>query len=220
MQRILEPELMDSEAQTAAYAQADFTEPNRLFVQRFFARFGADGAGDRAVDLGCGPADITIRFSMMYPACQVTGTDAGPNMLRQAEAAVRAAGAEGRVTLARCRLPGLSELAPPYDAIFSNSLLHHLPDGAILWQAIKALGTPGSRVMVMDLRRLESREAARALVEQYSGGEPEVLKEDFENSLCAAFTPEEIAAQLLIHGLEQLEVSCPSDRHVTVMGKL
>ena len=211
---------MDSEAQTEAYAQADFTEPNRLFVQRFFARFGAAGAGDRAVDLGCGPADISIRFSQMYPACQVTGADAGQNMLRQAEAAVQISAARGRVELACCRLPDLSALTPPYDAIISNSLLHHLPRGEVLWQALRELGAPGSRVMVMDLRRAESREAARALVEQHSAGEPEVLKQDFENSLCAAFTPEEIAAQLLLHGLERLEISCPSDRHLTVMGTL
>jgi ubiquinone/menaquinone biosynthesis C-methylase UbiE len=220
MERILEPELMDSEAQTGAYARADFDEPNRLFVQAFFQRFGPGGAGGEALDLGCGPADIVIRFAHRYPACQVTGADAGQNMLRQAARAVTSASMKQRIKLALCRLPDLSRLSPPYDAIISNSLLHHLPLAETLWQAVRALGAPGTRVMVMDLRRPRSRPAARAIVETYAGGEPDVLKEDFENSLCAAFTPEEITDQLREHDLGQLEVSRPSDRHVMVAGVL
>jgi len=220
MERILEPELMDSEAQTEAYARADFEEPNRLFVEAFFQRFGDDGAGGKALDLGCGPADIVIRLAARYPAWQITGADAGRNMLRQAETAVGGCGAGARIKLTLCQLPDLSGLEPPYDAIVSNSLLHHLPRAETLWEAVRALGAPGTRVMVMDLRRPKNREAARAIVETYSGDEPDVLKEDFENSLCAAFTPEEITAQLREHGLEQLQVSRPSDRHVMVAGVL
>ncbi len=220
MQRIPEPELMDSEAQTEAYAHADFEEPNRLFVERFFARFGPQGAGDRALDLGCGPADITLRFSMMYPACGVHGADAGENMLSQARQAVERAGASDRVELVQCRLPDTGGLTPPYDAIFSNSLLHHLPRGSTLWSAIRSLGRAGGRVMVMDLRRPTNRKEAREIVERYSPHEPDLLKQDFENSLCAAFTPEEIAAQLGEHGLEGLEIEQPSDRHLLVAGEL
>ena len=220
MERILEPELMDSVAQTVAYARANFEEPNRLFVEAFFQRFEAEGAGSKALDLGCGPADIVIRFARMYPACQVTGADAGENMLGQAARAVEASDVGGQITLTRCRLPDLSGLAPPYEAIISNSLLHHLPRPETLWEAVRALGAPGSRVMVMDLRRPESRQDARAMVELHSGDEPDLLKQDFENSLCAAFTPDEISDQLRDHGLAQLEVSCPSDRHVMVAGVL
>lgn len=220
MDRIPEPELMDSEAQTEAYARADFAEPNRLFVEDFFARFGAGGGRQRIVDLGCGPADITVRLAQMNPACQVEGVDAGANMLRQARGTVERAGLAGRVRLVRCRLPDLSGLAPPYDAIISNSLLHHLPDGALLWQAVKALGRPGSQVMVMDLRRPVNRRAARDLVELHSPDEPAVLKQDFENSLCAAFTSSEVAAQLEAAGLEGLDVSEPTDRHLIVAGEI
>lgn len=211
---------MDSEAQTEAYALADFSQPNQLFVERFHARFGAGGAGEVALDLGCGPADITLRFAAMYPACAVTGSDAGANMLRQARAAVAAADLTGRITLALCRLPDLGALSPPYEAIISNSLLHHLPAGATLWRAVRALGRPGTRVMVMDLRRPDSRDDARRIVEQNAADEPDLLKEDFFNSLCAAFTPDEIAAQLHEAGLGALEIELPSDRHVLVAGEL
>ena len=211
---------MDSEDQTAAYAGADFEEPNLLFVLGFVDGFGKDGGGEAAVDLGWGPAEITTRFARLYPGCRVTGADAGANMLRLAAAAVQGSGLAQRVSLARCRLPDLNELSPPYDAIISNSLLHHLPEGATLWRAVRDLGRTGTRVMVMDLRRPASRDAAREIVAQYSGDEPEVLRQDFENSLCAAFTPGEIAAQLHAAGLDELSVEEPSDRHVLISGEL
>jgi hypothetical protein len=57
MKRIPEPELMNEASQARAYAEADFSEPNQLFMQLFTEHFpGFDGA--TVVDLGCGPADI------------------------------------------------------------------------------------------------------------------------------------------------------------------
>jgi hypothetical protein len=66
------------------------------------------------------------------------------------------------------------------------------------------------------------RSAADAwrIVEQYSSREPEVLKRDFFNSLCAAFTPDEVRGQLAAAGLEVLRVQTVSDRHLTVSGRL
>ncbi len=68
----------------------------------------------------------------------------------------------------------------------------------------------------MDLFRPESREAAWAIVEKYSGHEPEVLKRDFFHSLCAAFEPGEVRAQLDACGLGALArqdgVRPPPDR--------
>ena len=60
MQRIPEPEeLMDDPAQALAYARADFTEANSLFVE-LVERQSDDGLHGLLLDLGCGPADIPI----------------------------------------------------------------------------------------------------------------------------------------------------------------
>src|SRR2546425_210812 len=75
MERILEPELMDDEAQALAYAQADFVEVNRGFVDRFRTAF-PDLTRSRVVDLGCGPADIPIRLVRLMPTLGVTAVDA------------------------------------------------------------------------------------------------------------------------------------------------
>src|SRR5690242_21407872 len=74
MDRVLEPELMDDPKQAEAYARADFSEENQGFVDRFREYF-PDFSEGRILDLGCGPADIPIRFAKQYPACQVFGVE-------------------------------------------------------------------------------------------------------------------------------------------------
>ena len=72
----------------------------------------------------------------------------------------------------------------------------------------------------MDLARPDSEQDARALVDQYSGDEPEVLREDFYNSLLAAYTVGEVREQLRAAGLGHLEVEMCSDRHWIASGLL
>ena len=82
------------------------------------------------------------------------------------------------------------------------------------------MGRPGSAVLVMDLARPGSLAAAKQLVEQYSEGEPEVLREDFYNSLLAAYTVDEVIDQLRKAGLDQIGVDMASDRHWIASGTL
>ena len=72
----------------------------------------------------------------------------------------------------------------------------------------------------MDLARPDSDVDARALVDEYASGEPEVLREDFYNSLLAAYTVAEIREQLRHSGLGLLAVEMCSDRHWMVSGRL
>ena len=76
MKRRPEPELMDSEAQTLAYAEADFDEANSLFVDNFRNRFNELPGNGRMADLGCGPGDIAIRMATIYPGWNISGLDA------------------------------------------------------------------------------------------------------------------------------------------------
>lgn len=220
MKRRPEPELMDSEEQTLAYAEADFDESNSLFTSRFLARFRDLPAVGRLADLGCGPGDITVRLAHALPGWEVTGLDAGPNMLRHAEHRLTREGLSARVRYRLCHLPDPSLPVGAWDAVVSNSLLHHLPQPGILWQSIVHVGAPGAAVLVMDLMRPGSEEHARALVEQYAGDAPEVLREDFYNSLLAAYTPAEIGDQLTEAGLGHLSIESASDRHWIASGVL
>ena len=53
-----------------------------------------------------------------------------------------------------------------------------------------------------------------------SAGEPEVLRRDFEASLCAAYTPDEVREQLEVRDLGGLSVEVVSDRHWIAWGAL
>src|SRR5947208_14730977 len=96
MPRVLEPELMNDPEQALAYAKADFEEENQGFVNRFRTYY-PDLTEGHVLDLGCGPADIPIRFVRALPGCRVTGVDGSPAMIRLAEEAVRAAGVADRL---------------------------------------------------------------------------------------------------------------------------
>lgn len=218
MERVAEPELMDDAAQARAYAEADFSEPHERFVALFRQRFPDLAPGSRVLDLGCGPGDITLRFARAHPACRVHGVDGAAAMLQHAEAQLAHSGLGARIRYIHGYLPD-TRLPSRYDAVISNSLLHHLADPAVLWQAIRRHGRPGAVVFVMDLLRPASREAAAALVACYAADEPEVLRHDFFHSLLAAYRPDEVAAQLAAAGLD-LGVEVVSDRHLTVSGRL
>jgi SAM-dependent methyltransferase len=220
MQRIVEPELMDEAEQARAYAQADFSEPNQRFVD-LLAQLWPGHARGRVADLGCGPGDIALRVAARWPQAQVDALDGSAAMLACAvAAAAREPLAAARVRFVQGLLPGTGLPPASYDLLISNSLLHHLHDPAVLWQELRRLGRPGAGVLVMDLRRPADEAAAAAIVATYAGDEPEVLRRDFHASLCAAFTPQEVRAQLAAAGLAGLEVRTVSDRHLVVHGQL
>jgi len=220
MPRIPEPELMDEAEQARAYAEADFTEPNERFVG-YFEREYPDLQSGSVLDLGCGPGDIVLRLATRRPGLVVHGIDGSGAMLRFAsERLHESPELGGRVQFIEGRLPGASLPLTAYDAVISNSLLHHMHEPIGFWRAVREASAPGAAVLVMDLFRPESAAAARAIVRQYAGSEPEVLQQDYYASLCAAFEPGEVRSQLEASGLGTLGVRIVSDRHLLVAGRL
>lgn len=216
MQRIPEPELMDDNEQAIAYANADFEEPHNHFIELLNESVGnvLPGSG-RAMDLGCGAADISIRFARVYPDYQIDALDGSRAMLTEGIKAVNESGFSERINLIQDYLQNTTMSEQGYDLIFSNSLLHHLHDPMVLWNAIaSAKGNP--KVFIMDLMRPENEEQVNWMVKEYSGNEPEILQRDFGNSLKAAFTPAEVKQQLSDCGLNEMTVNVVSDRHITI----
>ena len=208
---------MDGEAEAAAYACADFSDSNQAYVREVVESFPANLG--QVVDLGCGPGDIAIRLSRAAGTIRITAVDGSAAMLALARKAVQAARLETRVRLVAGRLPGVDLGARQFDLVLSKDMLHHLPDPQVLWSEVKRLGRPGAAVCVMDLCRPESPAAAHEIVERVSGGEHPLLKADFYNSLCAAFTAGEVRAQLAAAGLP-LTVRQLTERHLCVKGRL
>lgn len=217
MNRVLEPELMEDVEQVIAYAEADFEQPHSEFIKRLNAFVTDLRDSGNALDLGCGPGDISRRFANAFPLYSIDAVDGSKAMIDYAlstkvEMPLQLNFIHGK--LLDVVLPKLT-----YDIIFSNSLLHHLPEPQVLWQTIKQCAKSGTHIIVMDLLRPDTTLMAKALVETYAATAPKILQRDFYCSLLAAFTVEEISQQMLEAGLS-LTIEQISDRHVFISGIL
>ena len=215
MERVLEPELMDDELQSIAYAKADFSTSNQLFVDGLNRDFPQ--LLQTAVDIGCGPGDVVIRLSRARPNLHITAIDGSAPMITLARGAVMMAGLGDRITLMQGYVPGVELKNHSFDAVLSKDLLHHVPDPSRLWTEVKRLARPGAAIYVMDLVRPPTREEASRIVERVAARVDPILREDFFNSLCAAFTVDELREQVAAAGLN-LDVRQISDRHALISG--
>ncbi len=219
MLRIPEPELMDEPEQAAAYAAADFADAHSRIVASFEEFFPQVEVTGPVLDIGCGPGDIGFRFAARFTGCEVVGVDGAAAMIALAQQRKAADAVVGqRMKFIEGLLPGAPIPGLAYTAIISNSLLHHLHNPAILWEVVNRYAGRGTHIFIADLYRPQSTAVARQLVEQYAAAEPEVLRHDFYHSLCAAFEPAEVEAQLAAAGLHELSVDLLSDRHLVVHG--
>jgi len=220
VQRITEEELMDDPGQALAYAQADFSATHGARLQMFQSLFPTLALTGPVLDLGCGSGDVLLRFARAYPATQFLGVDGARAMLQLAQRAIDAEpGLADRVQLQYGIIPQCELPDRRWQLVMSHSLLHQLHDPQVLWRTIARCGR-GCAVFVADLRRPDSELVARSIVQANSGNEPEILQRDFFNSLCAAFEPDEVRAQLAAAGLSQLQVREQQPFHLSVSGLL
>jgi ubiquinone/menaquinone biosynthesis C-methylase UbiE len=220
MNRTPEPELMLGQEQARAYFEADFEEPHSRFIELFARSFPGEAAAGNVLDLGCGPADISLRFARAYPQARIDGVDGSETMLSFGKEAVCREGFEERIQLIHCTRPTRELPQKSYDGVISNSLLHHLQDPQVLWQTIKQYARPEAPVFVMDLMRPASEVQAKEFTETYVASEPEILKRDFYHSLKAAYRADEVRTQLDEAGLNRFTVEMISDRHMIVWGNV
>ena len=216
MKRTPEPELMDEATQARAYSEADFAAPHEAFCDAAQRVYSSDMQGE-VLDLGCGPADVTVRFARRNPNCRIVGVDGAQAMLDLGQARIDKEGLSQRIKLAQHYLPSTT-LPKAFDGVISNSLLHHLADPMVLWQTIATHVQKDAPVFVMDLMRPTNEAEVKQLVSQYASQEPEVLRHDFECSLHAAYRVDELTAQLKAAQLCHLTVEAITDRHLIVFG--
>ena len=209
MDRIPEAEIMDIPERAQAYADADFASVNAAFVHRLLERAGTR-AHCRALDLGTGPGDIPMLLAEYAPGWRITGLDASLPMLRLAQS--RRAHAKVGFVLSDAKRTPFGDNT--FDVVFSNSILHHVETPAAFWSEIARVVAPGGLVFVRDLLRPESPDAAARIVEANSGDEHPLLKEDFYNSLLAAYTVEEVESQARAAGLSSARAEQITDRHL------
>ena len=124
-----------------------------------------------------------------------------------------------RIELAQVDAKGLVYDDGDFDAVISNSIVHHIPEPkSCLSEAVRVTKS-GGILFFRDLMRPESDDAVKRLVETYAGDENDHSKKMFDDSLRAALSLEEIQALVVELGFEADSVTATSDRHWTWIGR-
>ncbi len=210
LERVLEPEVMDSQEDADEYAAFDNTAVNEEFVARALELAPARGA---VLDVGTGPGDIAVLLAQRAPSLRILAIDLGEHMLKMARANVLRAGLSQRVEVAR--IDAKSSGLPPasFDMILSNSLVHHIPEPGELFAELGRLARDGAALFIKDLHRPASEAELTALVERYAEGCSGYQRRIFADSLRAALTVDEVKAICAKVELSGVEVRRTSDRH-------
>jgi len=214
LERILEPEVMDTYVDAADYAGMDHGEPNRAFVDRLTSL----GAAGQMLDLGTGPGDVPLLVAERFPGAHILGIDLSKNMLHFAhdKAAAADTAVAQRVTFQIADVKNLPFEDACFDVVFSNTILHHIPQPASMlreaWRVLK----PGGVVLIRDLYRPANEDDLDALVNKHTQGDTDAQRDMFRDSLHAALTPDELRQLASEIGMSGCEVVVDTDRHMSL----
>jgi len=216
MQRVLEPEVMDTSQEAIEYDAMDLTEVNTAFAQcalELGPQFGL------VLDAGTGTARIPIIICQQCPQWQVIGIDLAQNMLYIGSKNVEQAGLQKQLALEQVDSKQLSYQNDQFDMVISNSLVHHLPEPLPFFREIKRVLKPNGAILIRDLIRPADEAIMSAMVDSIGTDYSEHQKILFRASLHAAFTLDEVNELVQKAGLEGVQVYQSSDRHWTAARK-
>ncbi|MFM9064950.1 MAG: class I SAM-dependent methyltransferase [Pirellula sp.] len=216
--RVLEPEIMEDLQEAIEYNDMDFSEVNRAFVTDFVAYAKQDGfeLGKDILDLGTGTARIPVELCVQVPSVRVMASDASTQMLELARYNIEIHHMLDRIQLHRGDAKKLVFGREFFDAVISNSLVHHLPECESFFAESLRVLRPSGVLFVRDLFRPESKQEVERLVVLHAGTENERSQQLFRQSLEAALTIQELAELLSRLGIESSCIRQSSDRHWTV----
>ncbi|MCH8921757.1 MAG: class I SAM-dependent methyltransferase [Planctomycetes bacterium] len=218
LQRVLEPEVMDTVEEAVDYNAMDHAAVNRLFVDDLLAALSIDGDAafeGEVLDLGTGTALIPIELCRRDESFRVLGVDLAANMLDVAKINIDLADLRERVMLDLVDAKTLPLEDARFAVVMSNSIIHHVPEPAEVLREAVRLTAPGGLLFFRDLLRPEDNEEVARLVEIYAGQESDHARQMFEDSLRAALSLEQFRALVQELGFEAQAVQATSDRHWT-----
>lgn len=223
--RTLEPEVMDSADEARDYDRMDHAAVNALFVDDFLdaldrcgmgARLASSASPLRILDSGTGTALIPIEFCRRTGTAAITAIDLAIEMLKVAHHNVARAGLHRRIACRLCDGKSLTFPDRSFDAVMSNSIIHHIPEPRAALREMIRVVRPGGLLFVRDLLRPDSDDCVEQLVRTYARGEPLRAQQMFRQSLHAALTLGEVQELLAESGLPKSAVAATSDRHWTI----
>ena len=216
MDRILEPEVMDTWLEATGYDAMDFESVNTAFV---VDAIELDPHAIKVLDIGTGTARIPILMCQQRPQYLITGIDLAQSMLIIGQRNVADAKLTQRIKLERIDSKRMPYPDLEFDMLVSNSLVHHLPDPLSLFGEVKRLVKPGGAMLIRDLIRPENDKIVNELVASIGADYDPHQQQLFHDSLKAAFTLVEIQELIDRVGLTQVKLYQSSDLHWTIARK-
>jgi ubiquinone/menaquinone biosynthesis C-methylase UbiE len=216
IERILEPEVIDTLEDALEYDTMNFTEVNTLFAQRAIELLPMKGV---VLDVGTGTARIPPLMSEINPNLQIIAVDLSKNMLEVARLNVKKANLSGKITLQKVDAKKLPFEDNYFDAVVSNSLIHHISDPIPVLKEINRVTKKRGSIFIRDLIRPDSEEAVDVLVNLYAYDADEYQKKLYRDSLYASFTLEEVKSLVAESGIKNTSVVQSSDRHWSIERK-
>ena len=213
MQRVLEPEVMDSWEEAVDYDAMDFLEVNTTFAQRVSELCPQEVA--KVLDAGTGTARIPIILCQLRPLWQIWGIDLAENMLKIGSENVEKAGLQDKIMLQVVDAKQLPYQDEQFDIFISNSLVHHLPNPLPFFVELKRVLKPQGAICIRDLLRPVDENTMNNLVESIGVEYNEHQKKLFGDSLHAALTIDEVNQLISQAGIQGVKVYRSSDRHWT-----
>lgn len=214
LDRVLEPEAMDTEGEARDYDAMDHAGVNARFVADFLAAHGPCRGGE-VLDVGTGTALIPIGLARLDAQARIVGVDLAGSMLDLAAFNVDRAGLADRIRLRAGDAKALDDPDGRYEAVIANTIIHHIPDPSPALAEMARAVAPGGTVFVRDLARPASDAEVVALVETYASGETATARALFEASLRAGLTLQEVRTLVERLGCPAAGVMLTSDRHWT-----
>ena len=213
MQRVLEPEVMDSWEEAVDYDAMDFLEVNTTFAQRVSELCPQEVA--KVLDAGTGTARIPMILCQMRSLWQIWGIDLAKNMLKIGSENVEKAGLQDKIMLQVVDAKQLPYQDEQFDIFISNSLVHHLPNPLPFFVELKRVLKPQGAICIRDLLRPVDENTMNNLVESIGVEYNEHQKKLFGDSLHAALTINEVSQLISQAGIQGVKVYQSSDRHWT-----
>lgn len=212
LDRILEPEVMETTEEAMAYDDMDHRLVNEDFVHDLLASGSIHG---EVLDIGTGTARIPLMLCDETEDVRVVALDLSTGMLDIARINIELSEHVERLMLARCDAKRLEFKDERFDVVMSNSIVHHIPDPTSMFAEAVRVCKKDGLLFFRDLIRPASEQELVGLVETYAADEAAHAKQMFQDSLYAAFTVEEIRALVKKLGFSADTVGATSDRHWT-----
>ena len=213
MNRITEPEVMDTAEAAEAYDAMGHGEVDQAFVDRVIALGASTG---HFLDVGTGPAQIPILLPQHCPDIHITAIDLSVEMLKIAKRHVADARLTDRITLERVDAKTLPYPDNTFDGLISNSIVHHIHDSLRALQEMGRVVKPEGIVLIRDLIRPETPADAQAFVNRYAADDTPYQQKMYYDSFLAAFTIAEVNEMLTQIDMPGAVVVQSTDRHWSI----